>query len=118
MKNKGFTLVELLAVIALLGVISTIVVITVNNTLKTSEEDLYQVQIENILTGAKTWASSNVFSLPSNDGEEIILTLAQLKQDGFVEDDITNPKTKELFSDSLQIKITRVDNNYTYEIIE
>ena len=119
MKNKkGFTLAEILGVIVLLGVISTIVVITVNNSLKTNKEELYQIQINNIITGAKAWASSNVFQLPSSDGEELTLTLAQLKQDGFVDKDITNPVTKEKFDDSLKIKITKIDNNYTYEIIE
>ena len=116
--NKGFTLAELLGVVIILGVIATIATISINSSMRKSKEDLYQVQINNIISGAKTWANENVFDLPENDGESITLTLLQLKQAGFVESDITNPKTNELFSDSLQVKITKVDNNYKYEIIE
>lgn len=118
MRNKGFTLAELLGVVIILGVIATIATISISNSMKNSKEELYNVQINNIISGAKTWASENVFDLPANDGESITLTLAQLKQAGFVEADITNPKTNELFSDGLQVKITKVDNNYKYEVIE
>ena len=117
MKNKGFTLAELLGVVIILGVIATIATISISNNMKNSKEELYNVQINNIISGAKKWANENVFSLPVNDGESITLTLLQLKQAGCVEDDITNPKTNELFSDSLQIKITKVDNNYKYEVV-
>ena len=86
--------------------------------MRNSREELYDLQISNIINGAKTWASGNAFELPENDGEAIYLTLAELKEAGFVEKDITNPLTDQLFSDQLQVKITKVDNNYNYEIVE
>ena len=122
MKNKltkaGFTLAELLGIIIILAVIALISITSITNIMKENKEDLYNIQIDNIIVGAKTWASSHVFELPENDGESITLTLEQLKQAGFVEDDIINPKTNELFSNDLQVKITKVDNNYKYEVIE
>lgn len=117
-KNKAFTLVELLGVIIILGIIALIATISITNSMKNSKEELYQIQIDNIINGAKTWASSNVFELPENDGDAIYLTLSELKQAGFIEKDITNPLTNELFSDQLQVKITKVDSNYNYEIVE
>lgn len=117
MKNKGFTLVEVLGVIIILGAIAAIATITVNNTLKENKQNLYDIQISYIITGAKSWASSHVFELPENDGEVITLTLGQLKQEGLVENDITNPITKQPFDNSMQITITKVDNNYEYKII-
>ena len=118
MKNRGCTLAELLGVIIILGVIALIATISITNSMRNSREELYNLQISNIINGAKTWASGNVFELPENDGEAIYLTLAELKEAGFVEKDITNPLTDELFSDQLQVKITKVDNNYNYEIVE
>ena len=114
----GFTLAELLGVIIILGVIALIATISITNSMRNSREELYNLQISNIINGAKTWASGNVFELPENDGEAIYLTLAELKEAGFVEKDITNPLTDELFSDQLQVKITKIDNNYNYEIVE
>ena len=118
MKSKGFTLAELLGVIVILGVISLIATVSITSSMKNSKEQLYDIQVENILNGAKTWASGNVFKLPENDGEAIYLTLAELKEAGFVEKDITNPLTNELFSDTMQVKITKINNNYNYEIVE
>ena len=118
MKNNGFTLAELLGIIIILAVLTLIAMTSITNTMKESKEDLYDIQIDNIITGAKTWASSHAFELPENNGETITLTLEQLKQAGFVEEDITNPLTNELFENTLQVKITKIDNNYKYEVIE
>ena len=118
MKDKGFTLAELLGVIIILGVIALIATVSITNSMRNSREEWYDLQISNIINGAKTWASGNAFELPENDGEAIYLTLAELKEAGFVEKDITNPLTDQLFSDQLQVKITKVDNNYNYEIVE
>ena len=46
--KKGFTLVELLAVIILLGVIGLIVVPSITKTINNSKEDLYNDQIGKI----------------------------------------------------------------------
>ena len=118
MKNKGFTLAELLGVITILAIIALITTVTITNSMKNSKEKLYDIQIDNIIMGAKTWASSNVFSLPENEGEYITITLSQLKQSGFVEDNITNPLNNESFDDSMQIMITKIGNTYKYEIVE
>lgn len=117
MNKKAFTLVELIAVMILLGVLGLIATITISNELKENKETLYNVQIENIKKSAQTWASSNVFELPNQDGEYIILTLGQLKQEG-LSGDVINPKTNEPFLDSLQVKITLKENSYVYEVIE
>lgn len=117
MNKKGFTLVELIAVLVLLGVIGLIAIVTVNNELKENKEKLYNIQIDNIKRSAKNWAVDNVFSLPDNDGEFVIITLGELKQQGLFEDAV-NPKTNKPFDNNLQIKITLVENSYIYEIIE
>ena len=114
--NKGFTLIELIAVIILLGALSLIATVTVNNTLKENRQKSCEMQLENIKSGAKNWASKNALILPSEDGKYITKTLRELKDEGFVDKNIKNPKTDELFSDDIKIIITRVDNNYKYEL--
>ena len=117
MNKKAFTLVELIAVLLLLGVLGLIATVTISNELKENKETLYNVQLENIKRSDQNWASNNVFNLPDKDGEFVTITLGQLKQEGLSED-VINPKTNEPFKDSLQIKITMNDNSYIYEIIE
>lgn len=116
--KKGFTLIELLAVITILGVLGLIATVTINNNIKESNEKAYNMNIEYIIKGARNWAGKHVFELPENDGEFVIVTLGQLKNDGFVDGNITNPLTKELFDNNMQIKIIKENNNYNFEIIE
>jgi type IV pilus assembly protein PilA len=116
--NKGFTLVELLAVIIILGVIGIIAIPAVNKAIRNAKQQLYEVQINNIEMGAKSWAAENVFNLPENDGELITLTLGQLKVAGHVQFDIKNPVTNKLFPNDMEITITRYMNTYLYEVLE
>lgn len=114
--KRGFTLVELLAVITLLGLLSLIVVPVVEKLIKDSEEQLYQTQINNIELGAKSWASKNVFNLPESG--YIDKTICELERDGFLEMDIKNPKTDERFYKDSYVRITKTDYGFEYEYIE
>ena len=116
--KKGFTLVELLAVITLLGLLSLIVVPVVDKIIKDSQEDLYQTQINNIEAGAKNWAADNVFSLPEENGKHVDKTICDLEKEGFLEIDIKNPKTDELFYKDSYVRITKTDYGFEYEYIE
>lgn len=116
MNKKAFTLVELIAVLVLLGVLGLIATLTISNELKENKETLYNIQIDNIKRSAQNWANNNVFNLPDGDGEFIIITLGELKQQGLSED-VINPKTNEQFKDDLQIKITLIENTYKYDVL-
>ncbi|MDD4547499.1 MAG: prepilin-type N-terminal cleavage/methylation domain-containing protein [Bacilli bacterium] len=115
---KAFTLIELLAVIFIVGIISLVVIPTIGRVTNQSKEELYKLQIENIITGSKNWATKNADILPTGDQEIITITLGQLKIGGFVDKNITNPKTKKLFPNDLQITITRVKDNFKYLVLE
>ena len=113
--KKGFTLAELLGVIVLLGAIMLIVVPLVSNSMKDSEEELYNDQIESIKLSLELWMSYNQ---SPNIGETITLSLSQLKEAGFVELDITNPITKELFPNDMVLKIINNNGIIEYEVTE
>ncbi len=116
--KEGFTLVELLAVIILLGLLSLIAVPVVDKLIKDSEEDLYQNQINNIEASAKNWASENIFSLPENVGDYVDKTICDLEKEGFLEVDIKNPKNDEIFYKDSYVRITKTDYGFEYEYIE
>lgn len=98
MKEKGFTLVELLGVLVILGLLATIVYPLVNRNINQSKTDLYQVQEDNILKGAKAWGASNIAKLPTQDGRSVTVTLGELEEGGFVEEGLQNPKSKKPLS--------------------
>lgn len=116
--KKGFTLIEIIAIVIILGVIGLIGTIAISNTLRENRQKLYNTQIDNIKNSAKTWASKNLFLLPEQNGESLTLTLWYLKQEGYVQEDVTNPITDEIFSNEMLILITKNNNNYVYEVLE
>ena len=54
MKNKGFTLVELLAILGVLAVITLITVPIIDSTIKKNKKKLYKSQINSIKASLKT----------------------------------------------------------------
>lgn len=100
-KNKGFTLVELLAVITILGLIALIAVPTVLNNIKTTKEDLYNTQIELIKAGALSYVTDAIAHpninqsisdmAKSHTPQIITISLDQLQISGAVEADVMNP---------------------------
>ncbi len=103
MKNKGFTLIEILGVITLLALLSTIIILSVNKSLKNSKETLSEIQIEEIKSAAAMWRTDNIELIPEND--YYIVSLQQLKDEGYIKEDIINPKTDSPFDNNILIEI-------------
>ncbi|MEG2322301.1 MAG: glycine-rich protein [Bacilli bacterium] len=114
--NKAFTLIELIGVLILISVISLITIPAIDSSIKKNKQQLYETQIKNITEYAQNWASKNTSLLP--DSGSISLTLGQLKQDGFADEDVKNPITKLLFSNETIIEIKSVNGGYSYKVLE
>ena len=111
MNNKGFTLMEILGVITLLAILSTLIILSVNKSLKDSKETLYQQQIEEIKAAAGMWRTDNIEIIPDND--YYIVSLQQLKDEGYIKKDIINPKTDAPFDNitlGVSLNDIKVDN--------
>ena len=117
MKNKGFTLAEMLGVITILAILGLLIFPIVDKSIKDGKKDLYNVQIGNIEQGAKDWVSDNIFIAPSTNGEKMKLTLYQLKQAGKVDKNITNPIDKFLFPNDMIIEITKEFSDYKVDLL-
>lgn len=118
MKRNGFTLIEVLAVIIILGVVGLIVMPVVTNSLKESKDDLYEVQISNIREASKTWAADNIYTLPTEINGSVIVTLETLQSEGYIDEGIKNPKTDELFNNTETcVKVSYNGKKYTYTVL-
>ena len=113
---KGFTLVELLAVIVILSLLLLATVTTVSSQFKNSKDELYDTQLNNIKLAAEMWGSDNKTKLTSIS-DCVSLTLGYLKEEGYVDINIKNTYTGELFeNDEVFVNITKETNRYKYEV--
>lgn len=116
MKRKGFTMIELMAVIVVLGLLASIIYPIVNKSINQSKTDLYESQINTIETGARSWGADHLTELPINAGEIKTVTLKDLQDGGYVDKELKNPKTKELFDKNITITITMNGNSLDYKV--
>ena len=113
--NKGFTLVELLAVVVILALLAYLTSISVASIIKTSKVKLTQVQTQIIEDTTGMWLTDNLDLLP-DAGNCLYITLGELKAYGAV-GDIKDFNKLEKLSDDIIIKITAVNEN-KYDIDE
>lgn len=85
MRNKkGFTLVELLVVITLVGVLGLITVPIINDVIKNSRKKAFRETVINIVEVAKIYnAENDYFAIP--DGESIDMLSNKLEYDNKTE---------------------------------
>lgn len=128
-KSKAFTLIELLAVIVILGLIALITVPTVLNKLKSTNEDLYQTQIELIKAGAVSYVTDLIAHPDGSTISNAILarqasvhlkTLGELQTAGAVDTNLLNPlcdgDNKYFSPTETKIRFTYDGKEFSYEV--
>lgn len=119
MKNKGFTLAELLGVIIILSLITMITVPAITNSLQNYKVKLCNTQLKEIESAARVWASdgNNLLKLPSENEQSITVTLNTLSEYGYIDAPISNPVTNENFDlESTYVTITKNGKKYIYDV--
>ena len=118
--KRGFTLIEMLGVITIIALLALIIFPIINNQVNENKQELYQIQIKNIENAAKNYGAYNLHILPSEGSEfkSTSITLETLINEGYMDENLTNPFTKEEFDLSLEIKITFENGKLNYKVIE
>ena len=116
--RKGFTLMELLGVIIVLGLLATIVTPIVITSINNNRERLYETQLKQIIKGAEDYYANNLSELPQTNGETKEITIQKLQASGMLKDGIKNPNTNQLFPLSTSVKITKMGENYDYCVVD
>lgn len=117
MKKNAFTLVEVLAIIIILGIIATIATPVILRSINQNSETMYSVIENQLIDASKDWAAINSSSLPDVDGEYTVVTLQELKESGLLKLNVKNPRTGKIFSNQSLIRITKKNNNFTHDVI-
>ncbi|MFC4556682.1 prepilin-type N-terminal cleavage/methylation domain-containing protein [Virgibacillus kekensis] len=103
-KEKGFTLVELLAVIAILAIILAIAVPAVGNVISDSETKAEQANAELFENAARLAHVSGVESASDE------YSLKTLHDEGYLEEIPDVPGTDKPYDESKKVKVTILDN--------
>jgi len=91
MKNqKGFTLVELLAVITILGILSLGTVGYVSNMIDKSKKEQIEQQEKSIIMAAESYFQANRSELPKALGEEKTIEIQKLIDSKYLKEKVQN----------------------------
>ena len=114
MKKNGFTLVELLAVMIILGIIATIFVPNTIKLLKENNLKIYKVKESELIKAAKDYANYDKnFSSPTVEIPIKYITMTQLVEGGYMNSILDTSSGKECRA---FVKVTLNDiNGYNYE---
>ena len=113
--NKGFTFIELLAVIVLLGLLMTIGITSLSKYIKTSREKSYRILSQSIYEAYENCTIEGECSAPTPDNDIEFSELGELVNKGYL-DNLKNPyKGKEDCTGSINISATE---NYDSSISE
>lgn len=110
--KKGFTLVELLTVVTLLGVFALITIPAVTNILDKQKEKINKQNIQAIEDALKDYNNE----IEISDGSTKTVTLLELKQKGLIDYEFRNSKNNKCYSNSNSFTIKRIGEVYKYTV--
>ena len=116
--KKGFTLIEVISVIVILGIIGLIAVPIANNITKSSKQKLYHEQIDRVKDACRNFVLENDDYVPSEiEGNIETIDVQKLIDEGYLnESEIIKPTDKSKMDGV--ITITYSNNEYVYNYVE
>ena len=88
MNKKGFTMIELLAAIVILGILSVLAIVGVSGLIEKSKEEDQRQQENTLKMAAESYYSSNRSELPKEIGKKKIISASDLKKSKYLKEDI------------------------------
>lgn len=104
MKNKGFTLIELIFVIVILSMLSLILVPTIQNLIKKNTDNMCTTLNESILSSAKDYMTNTRYENNYACYTEYTVSLETLINQNYIKGPIIDPRTKEELDTSQVVK--------------
>ena len=90
--NKGFSLVELLAVVVILGLLAAIGIGVTSNLVDKAKNDKMDSQKNTVTLSAQTYLQNNKNLVPKIIGETKVIRVSDLRAMNYLTEDIKNEK--------------------------
>ena len=119
--RKGFTLIELVAVVTFVAIIGIVVAINITNQVKKQEEKNYDRYLEIITSATELYVEQhrNRYVTLDKEGSSIYISISELISANMIDETLTNPKTNNYISTSGRVKVTvRSDKTLEYIVEE
>lgn len=117
-KNKGFTLVELIGIVIVLGLLVIIGIPSLIKTMKVNQNREYEVFEKNLFLATETYVANHIEEIDELKvvgGTYYVFTSYLLEEKLIKQKNLYNPKTKRNLTDNAAIKVTvSEDSSYEY----
>lgn len=116
-KGKGFTLVELLAVIILLSILVIIIAKNFSGMVEKSKERSYQLLLLNIENASRSYANEHlILENISKINPEVIIYIEDLVNEGYLKLPLVDARVDKNISSQSSILIALEDGEITYTV--
>lgn len=114
MKKNAFTMVELLAVIVILGILSTMAIIGVSNLIDRSKIEDAKQNKETLKMAAISYMNDNPTKLPKLIGDSKEVSAKLLKEKKYLKKDLKNSKNEDCMNNSYVNVFKKTKTKYIY----
>ncbi|MEG2321963.1 MAG: LamG-like jellyroll fold domain-containing protein [Bacilli bacterium] len=118
MKKKAFTLIELLAIITILGVMLLISLPALVGTTKKNEERQYNDFLNNLYIASENYVLANKIPELEVTNGTVFLSINDLIKNGYFKKDTQNPKTKNIVDNNTIRIVKKEDKTLSYEYLD
>ena len=116
-KNKGFTLIEILAVVTIIGLIFILVIPKITTSLKNKKSDVDTTTTNLVLSATKLYVSDHSSKFEKTEGNVSCMPLRELVDKGYLDGPVKNVTDDLDITNSNSVRIT-YNKGFKYELVD